>query len=130
VTFKIGDIVRLKSGGPAMTVTASDDGRGDGRGDGPNVKTAWADSGGYHAFAIPCDALQLVVPQVEVPTTLGRDTDDAIAQLRRTGNPYVDGVAAVHPSTARGAEFKMPATGESPASLQSLIDGLSGRNQT
>jgi uncharacterized protein YodC (DUF2158 family) len=82
-TFKIGDIVRLKSGGPAMTVVEVparlplNDMRSD-----LLARVTWADRQHVlHESVLLTVALQLVVPQVDA--------------------------APVHPSTARGAEFKV-----------------------
>lgn len=53
MALKIGDVVRLKSGGPKMTVT----GRRDSINDGEGLWCSWIYQGKKEEFAFPSDAL-------------------------------------------------------------------------
>lgn len=67
--FKIGDVVELKSGGPAMTITAlGDEALGGGDGD---VEATWFDGKAFDSETLPRAALKRRDPKVWRTPTVG-----------------------------------------------------------
>lgn len=63
--FKIGDIVKLKSDGPRMTVTGVDNIIFGGT---RQVHTAWFTGRKKESASFPCDALELVAEEAKTKT--------------------------------------------------------------
>ena len=118
-----GDVVRLKSGGPWMTVTGGSVEVSD------HVTCVWiADNGEHYSRAYPCIALKLVpVPTAGSPpptVTINNISEvDASPVVKRAVGPRA---AAAAYSAARGIDpaasmFKVPATTE-PAPGPTIVD--------
>lgn len=114
-SFKIGDVVRLRSGGPAMTVGGEHDKMSGG------WWCCWISADGEpYSGRYESAALQPAALPVNAATCAPRDCWRCGTALLFSARERGDNLCGpcsrghsypfpVHPSTARGAEFKVPA---------------------